>query len=317
MDIPDSNILITGGTGFIGPHLARELLSRGAEVHAVDKDVDGRARLPDPVRFTQANITNPDAVAEVVTDGVDAVFHLAAASDAADPDKRGQFEENTAGTYTLLERMDAVGVDNLVFTSSSAVYGEAPRPTPEDYAPLEPISAYAASKLACESVISVYAHTHDIQSWVFRFANVVGAGQRGNVVPDFVEKLLDDPSRLEILGDGRQEKSYLHVEECVNGMCELVEAGDEAFNLFNLGTRTTTSVRQIADIVSETVGAQPDYEYTGGERGWPGDVPRMRLSIEKARALGWEPTQSSDEAVREAAADVLAEMRPDARGSDG
>lgn len=317
MHIPDSRILITGGTGFIGPHLARELLSRGAEVHAVDKDVDGRPRLPDPVTFTQADLTDSGAVADVVTDEIDGVFHLAAASDAADPDKRSQFEQNNAGTYTLLERMHAVGIDHLVFTSSSAVYGEAPRPTTEDYAPLEPISAYAASKLACEGIISVYAHTHDIQAWVFRFANVVGAGQRGNVVPDFVEKLLDDPSRLEILGDGRQEKSYLHVEECVDGMCELVGAADEAFNLFNLGTRTTTSVQEIADIVSETVGAQPEYQYTGGKRGWPGDVPRMRLSIEKARALGWEPQQSSDDAVRQAAADVLAEMSAEPRGSGG
>jgi UDP-glucose 4-epimerase len=308
MDIADSRILITGGTGFIGPHLARELLGRGAEVRAVDKEVDGRDRLPEPVTFVEADCTDPEAIADVVTEDLDAVFHLAAASDAADPDKRGQFDENTAATYTLLEQMDAVGVDRLVFTSSSAVYGEAPRPTPEDYAPLEPISAYAASKLACEGVISVYAHTHDIQSWVFRFANVVGAGQRGNVVPDFVEKLLDDATRLEILGDGRQEKSYLHVEDCVDGMCTLVAAADEEFNLFNLGTQTATSVREIANIVSETVGVDPAYEYTGGERGWPGDVPRMRLSIEKARALGWEPNRASDDAVHEAAADVLAEM---------
>lgn len=317
MDIPDSNILITGGTGFIGPHLARELLDRGATVRAVDKSVNGRARLPEDVAFVQADVTEEDAVADVVTEEIDAVFHLAAASDAADPDKRGQFEENTAATYTLLERMDAVGIEHLVFTSTSAVYGEAPRPTPEDYAPLEPISAYAASKLACEGVISVYAHTHDVQAWVFRFANVVGAGQRGNVVPDFVEKLLDDPSRLKILGDGRQEKSYLHVEECVEGMCEVVEAADQEFNLFNLGTRTTTSVREIADIVSETVGVAPEYEYTGGERGWPGDVPRMRLSIEKARALGWNPARSSTDAVRQAAADVLTEMRAERRNSDG
>lgn len=317
MDIADSRILITGGTGFIGPHLARGLLSRGAEVRAVDKDADGRTRLPDPVSFVQADLTDSGAVAEVLTEEIDAVFHLAAASDAADPDKRSQFEENTAATYTLLEEMDAVGVDQLVFTSSSAVYGEAPRPTPEDYAPLEPISAYAASKLACEGVISVYAHTHDIQAWVFRFANVVGAGQRGNVVPDFVAKLLDDPSHLEILGDGRQEKSYLHVEGCVDGMCDLVAAAEDEFNLFNLGSRTTTSVREIADIVSGTVGVEPEYEYTGGERGWPGDVPRMRLSIEKARAMGWEPKLSSDEAVRQAAADVLAEMKAGRTESDG
>lgn len=309
MKIADSRFLITGGTGFIGPHLAEALSARGADVLAVDKDPDGRDRLSDDVTFREGDLTDPDAVAASVTGDLDGVFHLAAASDAADPDQRGQYEENTTITYNLLERMHEVGVDNLVFTSTSAVYGEAPRPTPEDYAPMEPISVYAASKLADEGIISVYAHTHGIQSWIFRFANVVGAGQRGNVVPDFVEKLLDDPNRLEILGDGRQEKSYLHVDACVDGLCYIVEAADEQLNVYNLGTRTTTSVTQIADIVSETLGVEPRYEYTGGERGWPGDVPRMRLSIEKARALGWEPERSSDDAVRQAADDVFREMR--------
>lgn len=309
MEIADSQLLITGGTGFIGPHLAAELSAEGADVLAVDKDPEGRDRLPDTVDFTEGDLTERHTVDSIVTTDLDGIFHLAAASDAADPDQRRQYEENTTITYNILERMAEVGVEKLVFTSTSAVYGEAPRPTPEDYAPLEPISAYAASKLADEGIISVYAHTHDIQSWIFRFANVVGAGQRGNVVPDFVEKLLADPEHLEILGDGRQEKSYLHVDDCVDGLCQIVGTADDRLNLYNLGTKTTTSVTRIADIVSDTLGVEPAYEYTGGERGWPGDVPRMRLSIEKARALGWEPERSSDRAVSQAAVDVLDEMR--------
>jgi UDP-glucose 4-epimerase len=309
MKIADSRVLITGGTGFIGPHLAAELSARDADVIAVDKDPDGSDRLPDDVPFKHADLTDTDAVEATVTDNLDGVFHLAAASDAADPDQRRQYEENTTITYNLLERMNEVGVEHFAFTSTSAVYGEAPRPTPEDYAPLEPISAYAASKLADEGIISVYAHTHGIQSWIFRFANVVGAGQRGNVVPDFVEKLLEDSDHLEILGDGRQEKSYLHVDACVSGLCHIVEAADQQLNVYNLGTKTTTSVTKIADIVSETLGVEPEYEYTGGERGWPGDVPRMRLSIEKARAQGWNPNRSSDDAVAQAATEVLEEMR--------
>jgi UDP-glucose 4-epimerase len=211
-------------------------------------------------------------------------------------------------TYTLLQRADEVGVDGFVFTSSSTVYGEAPRPTPEDYAPLEPISEYGASKLADEGLVSTYAHSRGLQAWTFRFANIVGPGQRGNVIPDFVEKLRDDPETLVILGDGRQEKSYLHVEDCVAAICHVVDGADAPLNTYNLGSRTTTSVNRIADIVGEEMGLDPAYEYTGGDRGWTGDVPKMRLSVEKLSALGWEPPASSDDAVRRAARQLIDEI---------
>jgi UDP-glucose 4-epimerase len=188
------------------------------------------------------------------------------------------------------------------------VYGEAPRPTPEDYAPLEPISVYGSSKLADEGLISTYAHSYGVQSWVFRFANIVGPYQRGNVIPDFVQKLQENPETLTILGDGRQEKSYLHVEDCVDAMCHVVEHADADLNTYNLGSRTTTSVTRIADIVSEAMGLDPTYEYTGGDRGWTGDVPKMRLSVEKLSALGWDAPGSSDDAVRRATSDILDEL---------
>ena len=146
---------------------------------------------------------------------------------------------------------------------------------------------------------------------MFRFANVVGPGQRGNVVPDFIEKLLANPETLEILGDGRQEKSYFHVTECVDAMAHVVEHADDQYNCYNLGTRTTTSVNRIADIVSEELDVDPDYEYTGGDRGWTGDVPKMRLSIEKLSALGWEPDDSSDDAVRRATRQLVEELTAD------
>ena len=182
-------------------------------------------------------------------------------------------------------------------------------PTPEEYAPLEPISIYGSSKLADEGLLSTYAHSYGMQIWVYRFANIVGPHQRGNVVPDFIEKLLDDPETLTILGDGRQEKSYLHVEDCVDAMCHVVEHADADFNIYNLGTRTTTSVTAIADIVADEMGLDPDYEFTGGDRGWTGDVPKMRLSIEKLSALGWEPPRSSDDCVREATRHLVGELR--------
>jgi UDP-glucose 4-epimerase len=219
-----------------------------------------------------------------------------------------QYRFNNRLTETVLERMDEVGVDNVAFTSSSTVYGEAPRPTPEDYAPLEPISIYGASKLGEESLLSVFANSHDMTAWVFRFANIVGPRlQKGAVIPDFIHKLHEDPDALEILGDGRQEKSYMHIEECVDAMCHVVEHADRPFNVYNLGTRTTTSVTTIADIVADEMGLDPTYEFTGGDRGWVGDVPRMRLSIEKLSALGWEPGQSSDDAVRRAVRELLDE----------
>jgi UDP-glucose 4-epimerase len=308
MELSGTNVVVTGGAGLVGSHLAARLAPANDVLVADDLSKGDADRLPGSVAFAEADLTDPGDVAEVIDGTTDVVFHLAAHSNINRGDRRRIFERNSEMTYNVLERMDACDVDALAFTSSSTVYGEAPLPTPEDYAPLEPISEYGASKLADEGLVSTYAHAYGVQAWVFRFANVVGPYQRGNVVPDFVAKLDEDPSTLEILGDGRQEKSYLHVEDCVDAICHVVEHADATLNTYNLGTRTTTSVTAIADIVSEVMGLSPEYEYTGGDRGWTGDVPKMRLSVEKVRALGWEPPGSSDEAVRRAARDLVAEM---------
>jgi len=307
MELREQKILITGGAGLIGSALADRLASEN-ELVVVDDLSNGIAdSVPEGVELVEGDITDESVVADVVTEDVDAVFHLAADKYVNTDRPREQMEVNETMTYNLLERMDEVGVDNVLFTSSSTVYGEAPRPTPEDYAPLEPISVYGVTKLAEEGLLSVYANSHDFTVWNFRFANIVGPRYGAGVIPDFVYKLEDDPSSLTILGDGRQEKSYMHIDECVDAMCHVVEHADGAMNTFNLGTRTTTSVTRIADIVSEEMGIDPEYEYTGGDRGWTGDVPKMRLSIEKLAALGWEPSLSSDEAVREGVRDVLDE----------
>jgi UDP-glucose 4-epimerase len=308
MNLSDRRVVITGGAGLIGSHLAARLAPANDVVVADDLSKGKADRVPDDATLAVADVTDPDDVAAVVTEDADLVCHLAAYTDTNYDDPRRLFEENTEMTYTLLERAVDVGVEGFVFTSSSTVYGEAPRPTPEDYAPLEPISVYGASKLADEGLVSTYAHSQGLQSWTFRFANIVGPHQRGNVIPDFVEKLRDDPETLTILGDGRQEKSYLHVEDCVDAIVHVVEHADAPLNTYNLGSRTTTSVNRIADIVSEAMGLDPDYEYTGGDRGWTGDVPKMRLSIEKLAALGWEPPESSDDAVRRAARTLVEEL---------
>jgi UDP-glucose 4-epimerase len=307
--LADSNALVTGGAGLVGSHLAAALLDRGATVRVADDLSKGtRDRVPDGAEFVEADLTDPDDVARAVTDDLDVVFHFAAYTDTNYDDDRALFEDNTAMTYNVLERMREVGVDRFAFTSSSTVYGEAPRPTPEDYAPMEPISVYGSAKLADEALISTFAHSYGVQSWVFRFANIVGPRQRGNVIPDFIQKLDADPAELEILGDGRQEKSYMHVSECVDAIQHVVEGADEPLNTYNLGTRTTTSVTRIADIVSDELGVDPEYSYTGGDRGWTGDVPKMRLSIEKLSALGWEPLVESDEAVRRSARELIDEI---------
>lgn len=306
MDLTGKQLVVTGGAGFVGSHLAERLVEDNDVVVVDDLSNGHREWVPERATFVEGDCTDSAVVADVVTERVDAVFHLAASKLVNTDRPREQFEQNIQMTHNLLERMDTVGVDRLLFTSSSTVYGEAPIPTPEDYAPLEPISEYAAGKLAEEGLISTYAHSHDLQAWVFRFANIVGPRLAGAVIPDFIEKLERDPDTLEILGNGRQEKSYMHIDECLDAMTHVVEHANSDLNVYNLGTRTTTSVNTIADIVATEMGLSPEYEYTGGDRGWTGDVPRMRLSVEKLAALGWEPADSSDDAVRRATRELLA-----------
>jgi UDP-glucose 4-epimerase len=305
MNLEDKRICLTGGAGFVGSHLA-DRLAPDNDLTVVDTFDNGRREwLPDGVDIVEGDIRERSVIGEAITHETDLVFHLAADKDPS-RDEVGQFRENNALTESVVERCREAGVRNIAFTSSSTVYGEAPRPTPEDYAPLEPISIYGASKLGEESLLSVHAHSHDFTVWNFRFANIVGSRlQLGAVIPDFIRKLREDPSELEILGDGRQEKSYMYVSDCVEAMCYVVEHADAPVNTYNLGTRTTTSVRTIADIVADEMGLDPEYSFTGGDRGWVGDVPRMRLSIEKLAALGWEPDGSSDDAVRRATRELL------------
>jgi UDP-glucose 4-epimerase len=200
-------------------------------------------------------------------------------------------------------------VREIVFSSSASVYGQTrPVPISEDHGPLLPVSLYGAAKLAAEALISAYCHTFDMQSWIFRFANIVGARRRQGVVYDFVRRLKQNPTRLEILGDGSQCKPYLHVSECVEGVLFGYNHAAEKINLFNIGVDSATDVRTIAGIVmQEMVLRGVRLKFGSGDRGWPGDAPQLRFDMSKLKTLGWRARLSSDEAVRLAAREHLEE----------
>jgi UDP-glucose 4-epimerase len=212
-------------------------------------------------------------------------------------------------TYRVLEAMRIHHVPELVFTSTSTVYGDATViPTPENYTPLEPISVYGASKLACESLISAYCYSFGMKAWNFRFANIIGSRSGHGVLTDFIKKLEKNPKELEILGDGKQTKSYLEVHECVAAMLFAVGHARGTVNTFNIGSEDWIDVKSIAEIVTEEMHLSgTKFRFTGGERGWVGDVPRMQLSVDKIKALRWKPQLGSRESVRIAVQAMLAE----------
>lgn len=307
-------ILVTGGAGFIGSHVTDRLKETGNEVVVFDNLCSGNIEfiqhhLEKPnFTFIKGDLLNKNDI-EAACDGIDFVYHVAANPDVrlSAVDTQVHLEQNIIATYNLLEAMRKKDVSNIVFTSTSTVYGEASTiPTPEDYGPLIPISLYGASKLACEALITSYSHSFDIRSWIFRFANIIGNRSTHGIIVDFIRKLKNDPNHLEILGDGRQSKSYLHVTDCVDAILFAVSHSNDAVNIFNIGSEDTITSTKIGEIVVEEMGLEDvRFSYTGGERGWKGDVPRMLLSIEKMKLLGWEPSYTSEKSVLETASTLI------------
>jgi UDP-glucose 4-epimerase len=244
--------------------------------------------------------------------GINTVHHLAANPDirlgteVTDTDLR----QGTVATYNVLEAMRCEGVSRISFASSSAIYGEASiMPTPETYGPVKPISLYGASKLASEALITAWCGTFGAKAWVHRFANIVGPRGTHGVIFDFIHKLKNDPTRLEVLGNGLQEKSYMSAEDCVRAMVHLVGNTSEDVNLYNLGTGDTCSVRRIAEIVVEESGLEGvSIEYTGGDRGWAGDVPKTSLDVEYLLSTGFVPEMQSEAAIRHTARALIDEI---------
>ena len=312
-------VLVTGGAGFIGSHLVDALMESGNEVRVLDDLSAGSLENikhwleNEHFEFIKGNMRNHEIVRKAV-EGADVVFHLAANPEvrigSQSPDLL--YGSNVTITHNLLSTVKDSDVKFLIFTSSSTVYGDADViPTPEDYAPLEPISVYGGAKLAAEALISGYAHTFGFRALIFRLANIIGERSNHGVIYDFINKLRKNPDELEILGDGTQRKSYLHVSDTVKGMLHIFEhfkKESKIVDFYNLGSDDWITVREIAEIVSGEMGLKPEFRFTGGVdggRGWKGDVKLMRLSIEKARKTGWEPKLNSYEAVRKTVKELL------------
>jgi Nucleoside-diphosphate-sugar epimerases len=308
MHLTDREIVITGGCGLVGAALAEALAPQNTIRVIDDLSKGDKTVLPADCTLIEGDVADPTVCAAGITETTDLVIHAAALTATNHPDPRALFTANTNMTYTVAARAAAVGVGGIAFTSSSTVYGEAPRPTPESHTPLAPISVYGAAKVADEAIISALASTAEIPVWIFRFANVVGPHQRGTVIPDFIEKLRADPNRLEILGDGTQTKSYLHVDDCIAAMLHQIETIDEPLWVCNLGTADATDVTSIAEIVCEQMGVDPTFSYTGGQRGWQGDVPQMQLAIDRLLDSGFTPRDDSTAAIERATTQLLAEF---------
>ncbi len=320
-----SRFFVAGGAGFIGSHLAHELLRRpGHEVVVFDNMVSGDVShldglLDDPrLQLVEADLQELERVVEAMA-GVDHVYLFAANPDiAAAVEEPGiDFWQGTYLTHNVLEAARVNGVPRITYASGSGVYGDrGVQEVDEEFGPLVPVSTYGASKLGCEAMLAAYAHMFGIHAVVFRFANVVGARQTHGVTYDFVRRLLEDPRELRIQGDGRQSKSYIHVSDVVSAMLTLLDRGWEGFQIFNAGTGDYVTVSEIADLVVARMGlAGVRYEYTGGPRGWKGDVPVVRFRSDKLAALGWRCAHSSTEALLDSIDANLAEATREAHAT--
>ena len=299
--------VITGGAGFIGSHLTETLLAQGQHVTVLDNLSNGQQDWLREMRshsrfcFNQTDLRNPERLTEMLS-GTDVVWHLAANTNMVigAESTRIDIENGILSTYNLLEAVRKSTVNKLLFSSSGAVYGDIQRPpASEEYGPLLPVSLYGASKLACEALISAYCSLFGIRAWIFRFGNVLGARMSHGVIFDFIRKLKNDPSELEILGDGNAEKNYILAEEIVEGMLYAFEHAQPLCEVYNLGSPNTTRVTDIARIVLEEMGLTGvKLRLSGGARGWPGDQPRVYMDVSKMRGMGWTTRYSSHDAVR-------------------
>lgn len=312
-------IFVTGAAGFIGSHVVDRLMQPQINVVGFDNLSSGTLENigqwlhNSNFKLFQADLLDRAMVENAIKD-CELLIHLAANPEVAIgyEDTTIDLTQNVICTHNLLEAMRKSGCSStLLFASTSTVYGDVKiLPTPEEYAPLMPISNYGASKLACEAFVSSYFHLYGMKAFIFRFANIVGLRGHG-VVSDFIRKLKKNPKKLEILGDGSQKKSYLTVDDCIDAFLHVLNAStSDIINVFNVGSEDQMTVNEIADVVIEEMGlGGVEKVFTGGidGRGWHGDVKNMFLSIKKLKDLGWRPTHNSEQSVRLATRQMLGE----------
>lgn len=301
--------MVVGGAGFIGSHVTKRLLQEEpeAEVFVYDNFSSGsEAHLGDylnskRLHIFQSDVKNLEQLTRAIK-GVDIVYSLASNPDIAramtQPDI--DFWEGTYLINNLLEAMRRSGVKNLLYASGSGVYGDVGATvTDEDFSPMLPSSTYGASKLACEALICSYCKMFDMNAAAFRFANVVGPDQTHGVGYDFINKLKENPKELAILGNGTQSKSYIYIDDIVNALRTVEKKALHDYNYYNVATLDHMTVTEIADVVVQTMGLEGvEYRYAGGDRGWKGDVPVVRLDSQKIRRLGWASQYTSMQAMQ-------------------
>jgi UDP-glucose 4-epimerase len=292
-----SYLVVTGCAGFIGSNLVDRLLADGHQVTGIDNFSTGQRRFLDGAlahpsfRLVEIDLLNLVALKQAFTGG-EVVFHLSANADVrfGTEHPRRDLEQNTIATYNVLEAMRANGVKKIAFSSTGSVYGESPLvPTPEDGPFPIQTSLYGASKAAGEGLIAAYCEGFGFQSWIFRFVSILGERYTHGHVFDFYQKLKADPSRLPVLGNGKQRKSYLYVQDCLDAILLAMDKAQDRVNIFNLGVDGYCEVNDSIGWICEELGVKPKLEYSGGDRGWIGDNPFIFLETKKIQSLGWKP----------------------------
>jgi UDP-glucose 4-epimerase len=296
---------VTGAAGFIGSHLTDRLLADGHAVVGYDNLSTGRIRFLERAstnlnfRFVHGDLLDKEALTRAMA-GADFVFHLAANADVRFGTEHPErdLDQNTIATFNVLEAMRANGCKRIGFSSTGSIYGEPEIfPTPEDAPfPLQ-TSLYGASKLAAEGMIQAYCEGFGFQGYIFRFVSILGERYSHGHVFDFYKKLSDDPTKLHVLGDGKQRKSYLYVHDCIDAMLLAIRVLNNKVHVLNLGTDEANRVNDSIAWISERLGLRPELTYAGGERGWIGDSPFILLDTRRIRALGWKPKLTIREGV--------------------